>query len=208
MYRRAMTRLTCETVQATLSKSSHNRHNTWQQPPPPPIAQIRQACNATRFPDHCFSSLSKPGLVPQDPKPVQIIHSDISLSFETLNSGQSQIKSILDSSAGNKNRTNIHRTESSDVAVTSGAIKDARAWMSAALAYQYDCWSECLKLIPHSKFSFAKIWLPVLGRYEETLLGKLQKISKYAELERSLAETGLARTIFELAISQPALDMP
>ncbi|WZY87350.1 hypothetical protein YC2023_033734 [Brassica napus] len=90
-----------------LSKSSHNRHNTWQQPPPPPIAQIRQACNATRFPDHCFSSLSKPGLVPQDPKPVQIIHSDISLSFETLNSGQSQIKSILDSSAGNKNRTNI-----------------------------------------------------------------------------------------------------
>ncbi|CAF1959224.1 unnamed protein product [Brassica oleracea var. botrytis] len=32
--------------------------------------------------------------------------------------------------------------------------------------------------------------------------------SKYAELERSLAETELARTIFELAISQPALDMP
>ncbi|KAH0899442.1 LOW QUALITY PROTEIN: hypothetical protein HID58_049010, partial [Brassica napus] len=32
--------------------------------------------------------------------------------------------------------------------------------------------------------------------------------SKYAELERSLAETELARTIFELAISQSALDMP
>ncbi|KAF3546406.1 hypothetical protein DY000_02010381 [Brassica cretica] len=32
--------------------------------------------------------------------------------------------------------------------------------------------------------------------------------NKYAELERSLAETELARTIFELAISQPALDMP
>uniref|UniRef100_M4FIX4 Suppressor of forked domain-containing protein n=1 Tax=Brassica campestris TaxID=3711 RepID=M4FIX4_BRACM len=32
--------------------------------------------------------------------------------------------------------------------------------------------------------------------------------SKYAELERSLAETERARAIFELAISQPALDMP
>ncbi|KAF2572172.1 hypothetical protein F2Q70_00000588 [Brassica cretica] len=138
---------------ATVSKSSHNSHNTQQQPPPPPTAQIRLACNATRFPDHCFSSLSKPGLVPQDPKPVQIIHSAISVSYESLKSGQSQIKSILDSSAGDKNRTNIaticleilsysqHRTESSDIAVTSGGIKDARAWMSAALAYQYDCWS-------------------------------------------------------------------
>ncbi|KAH0923471.1 LOW QUALITY PROTEIN: hypothetical protein HID58_023489, partial [Brassica napus] len=41
--------------------------------------------------------------------------------------------------------------------------------------------------------------------------GKESKIryawSKYAELERSLAETELARTIFELAISQSALDM-
>ncbi|XP_027360352.1 crooked neck-like protein 1 isoform X2 [Abrus precatorius] len=32
--------------------------------------------------------------------------------------------------------------------------------------------------------------------------------SKYAELERSLSETDRARAIFELAIAQPALDMP
>lgn len=32
--------------------------------------------------------------------------------------------------------------------------------------------------------------------------------SKYAELERSLAETERARALFELAIDQPALDMP
>lgn len=32
--------------------------------------------------------------------------------------------------------------------------------------------------------------------------------SKFAELEISLAETERARAIFELAISQPALDMP
>lgn len=32
--------------------------------------------------------------------------------------------------------------------------------------------------------------------------------SKYAELEKSLCETERARGIFELAIAQPALDMP
>ncbi|KAK1355704.1 hypothetical protein POM88_048960 [Heracleum sosnowskyi] len=32
--------------------------------------------------------------------------------------------------------------------------------------------------------------------------------SQYAELERSLSETNIARAIFELAIAQPALDMP
>lgn len=32
--------------------------------------------------------------------------------------------------------------------------------------------------------------------------------SKYAELEISLGETDRARAIFELAIAQPALDMP
>ncbi|KAL1215429.1 putative pectinesterase/pectinesterase inhibitor 64 [Cardamine amara subsp. amara] len=158
-------------IYATVSKSSRNNRNPPHQSPssgdpppppsspppappsPPPIAQIRLACNATRFPDHCVTSLSEPGRVPPDPKPVQIINSAISVSLENLESGQSKIKSILDSSAGNKNRTNIanicleilsysqHRTESTDLAVKSGEMKDARAWMSAALAYQFDCWS-------------------------------------------------------------------
>ncbi|KAF3521778.1 hypothetical protein F2Q69_00048774 [Brassica cretica] len=120
-----------------------------------------------------------------------------------------------------------------------------------------DVYRECLKLIPHSKFSFAKIWLlaaqfeirqlnlagarQILGnaigkapkdkifkKYIEIelQLGNIDRCrklyerylewspencyawSKYAELERSLAETERARAIFELAISQPALDMP
>ncbi|KAJ0255193.1 Crooked neck protein [Hirschfeldia incana] len=120
-----------------------------------------------------------------------------------------------------------------------------------------DVYRECLKLIPHSKFSFAKIWLlaaqfeirqlnlagarQILGnaigkapkdkifkKYIEIelQLGNMDRCrklyerylewspencyawSKYAELERSLAETERARAIFELAISQPALDMP
>ncbi|KAG5379521.1 hypothetical protein IGI04_027363 [Brassica rapa subsp. trilocularis] len=120
-----------------------------------------------------------------------------------------------------------------------------------------DVYRECLKLIPHSKFSFAKIWL-LVAQFEirqlnlagarqilgnaigkapkdkifkkyieiELQLGNIDRCrklyerylewspencyawSKYAELERSLAETERARAIFELAISQPALDMP
>ncbi|EEF51314.1 crooked neck-like protein 1 [Ricinus communis] len=120
-----------------------------------------------------------------------------------------------------------------------------------------DVYRECLNLIPHKKFSFAKIWL-LAGQFEirqlnlkgarqilgnaigkapkdkifkkyieiELQLGNIDRCrklyekylewapencyawSKYAELERSLAETDRARAIFELAIAQPALDMP
>ncbi|PSS04236.1 Crooked neck-like protein [Actinidia chinensis var. chinensis] len=139
-------------------------------------------------------------------------------------------------------------------------------WINYALYEELDAqdmernrevYRECLKLIPHEKFSFAKIWLlaaqfeirqlnlkgarQVLGnaigkapkdkifkKYIEIELGlgnmdRCRKLyekylewapencyawSKYAELERSLSETERARAIFELAIAQPALDMP
>ncbi|KAA8528264.1 hypothetical protein F0562_035485 [Nyssa sinensis] len=120
-----------------------------------------------------------------------------------------------------------------------------------------DVYRECLKLIPHDKFSFAKIWLwaaqfeirqlnlkgarqilgNAIGRAPkdkifkkyieiELQLGNIDRCrklyekylewspencyawSKYAELERSLSENERARSIFELAIAQPALDMP
>ncbi|GAU43700.1 hypothetical protein TSUD_254290 [Trifolium subterraneum] len=116
---------------------------------------------------------------------------------------------------------------------------------------------QCLNLIPHYKFSFAKVWLlaaqfeirqlivkgarQILGNaigkapkgkifkkyiemelqlsnidrcrklYEKYLQWSPENCyawSKYAELERSLSETERARAIFDLAIAQPALDMP
>ncbi|KAE8693877.1 Crooked neck-like protein 1 [Hibiscus syriacus] len=139
-------------------------------------------------------------------------------------------------------------------------------WINYALYEELDAgdmeWTrdvcrECLKLIPHEKSSFAKIWLlaaqfeirqlnlkgarQILGnaigkapkdkifkKYIEIelQLGNIDRClklyekylelapencyawSKYAELERSLSETERARAIFELAITQPALDMP
>ncbi|KAF3538601.1 hypothetical protein F2Q69_00018623 [Brassica cretica] len=141
------------------SRPHHHHHKPSDSPRLNPssstASQIRLACNATRYPDQCLSSLSQPGLVPLDPKPSQIIHSAISVSFKNLETAQSKLKSILDASVGNLNRTNAantclellsyskRRTLSADHALTRGRgrIKDARAWMSAALVYQYDTWS-------------------------------------------------------------------
>ncbi|XP_010491615.1 PREDICTED: probable pectinesterase/pectinesterase inhibitor 51 [Camelina sativa] len=129
------------------TSSSRHHHKSRQ-------SLVRLACNATRYPDQCVSSLSEPGRVPPNPKPIQIIHSAISISSQNLKTAQSKMKSILDSSVGNLNRTKAantclqlltyseHRIQSTDQALTRGKIKDARAWMSAALVYQYDSWSQ------------------------------------------------------------------
>ncbi|KAI9840012.1 MAG: NineTeen Complex (NTC) component [Sarea resinae] len=118
-------------------------------------------------------------------------------------------------------------------------------------------YQECLKLIPHKKFTFAKIWLlkaqfeirqmqlqnarKTLGQaigmcpkdrlfkgyielelklfefvrcrtlYEKQIEwnpANCQAWIKFAELERGLDDLDRARAIFELAVGQPALDMP
>ncbi|KAL9393403.1 hypothetical protein Peur_012688 [Populus x canadensis] len=117
---------------------------------------ILQACKATRLQDTCVSSLSNAN-VPQNPTPLQIIQSAISVSDTNLKTAQSMVKSILESSAGNIDRTTAAKncmevlnnsqyriTRSAGDALPRGKIKDARAWMSAALLYQYDC-SNALK---------------------------------------------------------------
>eukprot|EP00898_Chlorokybus_atmophyticus_P002064 jgi/Chlat1/2859/Chrsp194S00790 len=120
-----------------------------------------------------------------------------------------------------------------------------------------DVYREALKIIPHKKFSFSKLWL-LAAQFEirqlnlsgarqilgsaigmapkdkifksyievELQLGNIDRCrtlyekylewspsncfawTKFAELERSLGEAERARAIFELAISQPVLDMP
>ena len=118
-------------------------------------------------------------------------------------------------------------------------------------------YTECLKLIPHKKFTFAKIWLlkaqfeirqsqlitarKTLGQaiglcpkdrlfkgylelelklfefvrcrtlYEKHIEynpANCQAWIKFSELERGLDDLDRARAIFELAVSQPTLDMP
>ncbi|CAM8948911.1 unnamed protein product [Rhodiola kirilowii] len=132
------------------SASVHHRHNH-------PLSSsatsqiIQQACHATRFPQTCQSSLQnlQPSSTPSD-----IITAAISASTQNLKTAKSMVQQILTSSTGNLNRTNAAKScieilTNSDSrlsaavsgAIPNGRVKDGRAWISAALAYQYDCWS-------------------------------------------------------------------
>mmetsp|Transcript_32023 Transcript_32023/g.38957 ORF Transcript_32023/g.38957 Transcript_32023/m.38957 type:complete len:714 (+) Transcript_32023:141-2282(+) len=128
----------------------------------------------------------------------------------------------------------------------------ARDLHRASMVYE-----TCLNLIPHAKFSFAKVWIyaaklhvrrrdlqsarKLFGKAiglcgKETIfteyialelaLGEIDRCrtlytqylkamphnctawKRYAELEHSVGESERTRAIYELAISQPALDMP
>uniref|UniRef100_A0A0D3GHA5 Pre-mRNA-splicing factor Syf1-like N-terminal HAT-repeats domain-containing protein n=1 Tax=Oryza barthii TaxID=65489 RepID=A0A0D3GHA5_9ORYZ len=109
-------------------------------------------------------------------------------------------------------------------------------WINYALYEELDAkdmertkevYSECLKLIPHKKLTFSKMWL-MAAQFEirqknlkaaRRILGnaigmapKGKIFKKYIEielyLEKSLGETDRARSIYELAIAQSALDTP
>ncbi|KAE8673945.1 putative pectinesterase/pectinesterase inhibitor 51 [Hibiscus syriacus] len=126
--------------------SASHRHHLHQN-----ASQIRLACRSTRFQQLCETALTRSSSLPPNPTSLQIIQSAISVSSQNLKNGQSMVESILDSSKGNLNRTNIaticlellsnsdHRINSTVDGLTRQEIKDARAWMSAALCYQSDC---------------------------------------------------------------------
>lgn len=140
----------------SISSATHHHNNHHRQPPSPDASgasvpsEILHACKATRFPEACESSLEHSSHVTV---PVEIIKSATWVSSENLRKAQSMIQTILDSSAGNPNRTTaakncleaLHNSEyrlnlTAD-ALPRGRIKDGHAWLSAGLAYQYDCWS-------------------------------------------------------------------
>ncbi|XP_030512042.2 probable pectinesterase/pectinesterase inhibitor 51 [Rhodamnia argentea] len=115
--------------------------------------QVTQACRATRFQDLCVSSLSRSKLASP---PLSVILAAVAVSSDGLNTAQSMVKSVLASSSGHrslnltvhsKNCLQIlplsqHRMGLTVAVLPRGRIKDSRAYMSAALEYQYDCWSE------------------------------------------------------------------
>ncbi|CAO2833807.1 unnamed protein product [Amaranthus hypochondriacus] len=117
------------------------------------MSAIRLACKATRFPDACQASLTSRILHDSNPTPVEVIGSALNVSAQNLNKGQAMVQQILESSAHNPNRSRAAqtclevlgfseaRTSQADDAMSRGNLRDARAWASAALCYQYDCWS-------------------------------------------------------------------
>ncbi|KAI3798508.1 hypothetical protein L1987_33785 [Smallanthus sonchifolius] len=123
-----------------------------------PSDLIQQACKATRYQQLCESSLT--------PYPngnaIQIIQSELTVSFQNLRQAQSMAQSILEASDGNLNRITAaknciehlnnsgYRIESTVDALPRGEMKNGRTWTSAGLAYQYDCWS-ALKYVNDTK---------------------------------------------------------
>ncbi|XP_031491173.1 probable pectinesterase/pectinesterase inhibitor 51 [Nymphaea colorata] len=118
-----------------------------------PSSSIRQACSATRFPDACERTLSR---APPDPHPTpaDLIRLAIDAAAASLRTARSTADSILASAGGDPKLTNAarncveflglsaYRLEMSSDSETIGTrVKDARAWLSAGLTYQYDCWS-------------------------------------------------------------------
>ncbi|KAK6152995.1 hypothetical protein DH2020_012634 [Rehmannia glutinosa] len=114
---------------------------------------IQQACKASRDPSACQYSLSHSNRVPPNATVLEVIQSALWVSSQNLNTGVRMVQDILDASAGNQNRSvaaktclevlhySEYRMNLVGDAVPNNNIKDARAWMSAALAYQYGCWS-------------------------------------------------------------------
>lgn len=118
-----------------------------------PDPNVQQACRSTRYSDACESMLGQPGRIGSDPKPENIIQSALSISVENLKTGEAMVQDILESSTRNPNRSSAAKTclevlqnaafrsAAAADALSRGKVRDARAWASAALCYQYDCWS-------------------------------------------------------------------
>lgn len=128
--------------------SSAARHRK----PDSAAADIAQdLCRASRDPPTCQSSLPQ---LPPGATVMQGIQSALRVSSQNLETGRAMVQQILDASAANPNRSAAATTclellryaefranlVAGD-ALPRGRNKDARAWMSAALVYQYDCWS-------------------------------------------------------------------
>ncbi|CAA2982293.1 probable pectinesterase pectinesterase inhibitor 51 [Olea europaea subsp. europaea] len=141
-----------------LSSSASGRQQTHKPPvklPPPNPSDniISEACKASRDPPTCEASLVQSSKVPPDATILQVIQSAMWVSAQNLEKAKSMVGEILDASTGNLNRSNAaktcqevlryseYRLALTNEALPRGKIKDARAWMSAVLVFEYDCWS-------------------------------------------------------------------
>ncbi|EPS67184.1 hypothetical protein M569_07591, partial [Genlisea aurea] len=111
---------------------------------------VREVCKASRDPATCEASLSSQT---QSGDVLGALETAVGVSSENRDLGRGMVQEILDSSADDFNRSraaslciqllgySAYRADSAAGALSRREIKDARAWMSAALAYHYDCWS-------------------------------------------------------------------
>ncbi|KAK4745701.1 hypothetical protein SAY87_012021 [Trapa incisa] len=157
---------------------------------PVPPEEIRQACKATRFPDVCASSLSQVSLA-SGSGPSQILNAAISISVDNQKKAQDMGKRILDSSEGMENRTiasrncleslgnTTYRTQSAVDALPRGKMKDARAWLSAALQFQLGCVSGFMNVNDTALVNETMAFLKSLTMLTSNALGMLVSYDIY-----------------------------
>ncbi|KAM0038744.1 putative pectinesterase [Helianthus debilis subsp. tardiflorus] len=119
-------------------------------PPPPPPNPAQQACKVTKDQKKCEESLKET----PTKNAMEIIQTALNISYSTNRIAQSMTQSLYEASVGNlsvititKNcidylENSAYRLTSTIDAFPRHEIKNCRAWTSAALTYQYDCWSE------------------------------------------------------------------
>lgn len=127
---------------------------------------VEQACKATRFSSVCKKTIAS---LPAKSSPQDVILASIASSVSSLATARSIAKAILDVSSDDINRTNAakncidllryskYRLDQASPAVSASKTDDAMAWTSAALLFQYDCFS-ALKYVNGTKQVDDAMW--------------------------------------------------
>ncbi|KAH9310067.1 hypothetical protein KI387_037978 [Taxus chinensis] len=124
------------------------------------LLAINMACRATQLPNLCKSSLSK---LPANATPSQIIAAAMDLASAAAQQNHILSKDLLAASSANANVTAAANNcvefmaysidliaKSKGGGIERHIIKDIKAWMSASVAYQYDCASD-LRYVNNSR---------------------------------------------------------
>nr|GMD02478.1 probable pectinesterase/pectinesterase inhibitor 51 [Ipomoea batatas] len=135
--------------------SSADRSLSPQQSTTPVIAAT---CVASRDPPSCEDALTKLTFVPPDANAFQVIQSALNVTLKNLDKAIWMTKDILAGASGNRNLTTAAKVcgeilgysryrvaLAAHRGLQGPKIKDGRAWVSAALGYQYDSWSALKK---------------------------------------------------------------
>lgn len=155
--------------------------------------EIRGACKASRDPPTCETVLTGSGNLPSELTTPLIIQSAVKVSSENNDKAKGMVQAIIDASVGNQNRTDAgkvcmevlgyaeYRVGLTGQALTRGKIKDARAWMSAVMVYQYDCWSALKYVNGTSQVSKTMSFVNSLIGYSSNALGMMVNYDVYGE---------------------------
>ncbi|XP_009590877.1 probable pectinesterase/pectinesterase inhibitor 51 [Nicotiana tomentosiformis] len=171
------------------------RHHQWNSPEssttPSIAAKIRGACKASRDPPTCESVLMDSSHLPSELTTPLIIQSAVKVVSQNNAEAIDMVNAIMDASAGNQNLTDLvrigievlgysdNRVGQTAQALTRGKIKDARAWMSAVMIYQYDCWSVAKRVNETLQVDKTISFLNSLIGYSSNALGMLVNYDIY-----------------------------